>query len=87
MPTITVRGQTTRSFYRNISNEIYDGNIPFMTPYSTITNKDYKTERHNICFNILWAISGGEPMNLISNAFPDTFLMQMEPLNSVCTHT
>ena len=84
MPTISVRGQTTRSFYRNISNGILNENIPFMEPYSTITDKNHKTERHNICFNLLWAISGGEPMHLISNAFPQSFLMQMEPLNTVC---
>ena len=64
MPTVTVSGRTARSLYRNISDGICNGNIPMMPRYSTMTNKDYRTEIHNVCFNVIWAISGGEPMRL-----------------------
>ena len=84
MPTITVSGRTTRSFYRNISDGILDGNIPFMPRYSTITDPNIKTEIHKTCMHLLWAISGGEPMQLISNAIPREYKLQIQPLNTVC---
>ena len=82
--TITITGRTPRSFFRHITDGINDATIPILTPYTTITNKDTKTKIRNICCTILWAISGGQPMQLIGDAFDRNFILQIEPLNTVC---
>ena len=87
MPPITVKGRTTRSFYRNVSSKITNGNIPNFTPYDTINDKDTYYDVHKSCRNILMSLSGGQPMKLIKGAFGIDTLMQLEPLNTVCINT
>ena len=83
-PSITITGRTTRSFYRQISNSISIGNIPHMTPYSAITDRNTKREIRSIARNLLWSISGGQPMQLFSDMYDRDYKMQIEPLNTVC---
>ena len=85
MPAMTISGQTPRSFYRHVSENIECGHIQNIPLFTTITNNNTKSEITKVCRNLLWSSSGGQPMRLISDSFNLDFLMQMEPLNTVCT--
>ena len=76
-------GRTTRSFLRKTSNGILNGNIPHCPRYSTITRKKIRSEIQNIAFNLLNALSGGDPISLLSNTLSRDDKIQLEPLNTV----
>ena len=77
--TMTFKGQTTRSLFRNM----WKG-IKRSSRYSTIKQSKTRKQIRDIAYDILNTLSGGEPMVLLNETLDRDDKMKIEPLKTAC---
>ena len=82
MPELQVKGRTIRSLLRNVYNVIEISNVNQIR-YSSLNRDASKSDVQQIAYNLIHVLSGGEPIQLISDMLDIRQKMQIEPLQTV----